>query len=108
MLKHRTGGLVAVTGLAVALFVALGWNQSSPAQLMAAGKGGYADFEPLITKHGDKGMLLEVHVLTGSKGEILGKVAQATNEFLVLKAQNGQDLYFVTWDDVVWITARPN
>lgn len=108
MLTKPTTGLATLLLAVAALVVAMGWNQSSPAQLMTAGKGGYADFEPLITKHGDKGMLLEVRCETVGKGEILGKVVQATNEFLVLKAQNGQDLYFVTWDDVVWIIARPN
>ncbi len=110
-MNRRTATRITLLGaFALALVVALGWNARSPAQLGRAGKGGYADFDALLTKNGDKNMLLEVHIVTvkQGEGELLGKLVQSTDEFLVLKAQNGQDLYFVTWDDVIWVTARPN
>ncbi|MFQ5502288.1 MAG: hypothetical protein ACE5EQ_08300 [Phycisphaerae bacterium] len=111
MLRRNGNGWIGLVGLSLGLAIALGWNRTTPAQSLGrAQKGSYAEFQPLLGKHGDKGMLLEVHIVNRQqgKGEILGKVVQSTESLLVLKAQNQRDLYFVTWDDVIWITARPN
>lgn len=111
MTRRRRNGILAIFTLAAVAVALLGWGRTSPAQsLRPAKKGGYAEFQSLLSKHGDKGMLLEVHLfkLQQGKGEILGKLVQSTEAMLVLKAQNQQDLYFVTWDDILWITARPN
>lgn len=109
MHKASRTGVTFAAIVALALFIGLGWNQASPAQsLRPSAKGGYGEFDSLLAKHGDKNMLLEVCVNTVSKGEILGKVVQSTDTLLWLKAQSGRDLYIVTWDDVIWITARPN
>ncbi len=109
MHKANRAGVILLAAVAMALVIGLGWNQTSPAQSLGrSAKGGYVEFDALLAKHGDKNMLLEARVHTAKKGEILGKVVQSTEAFLWLKAQNGRDLYIVTWDDVIWITARPN
>lgn len=109
MNKRNVSSVILLVVMAMTLIIALGWNHSSPAQSLRRGAiGSCGEFESLLTKHGDKNMLLDVRVVTAKKGEILGKVVQATDAFLVLKAQNGRDLYFITWDDVLWLTARPN
>ena len=108
---HNTNraSMLLLAAIPLALVIGLGWNQTSPAQsLRRPAKGGYGEFAALLAKHGNKNMLLEARVHTAAKGEILGKVVQSTDAFLWLKAQNGRDLYIVTWDDVIWITARPN
>ncbi len=115
-MKGRGPSVVALSLFALALVIALGWNQIGSAQLLK-GKGGgsglrynYGEFASLLAKHGDRSMLLEVHVykIETGKGEIIGKLVSSTDAFLVMKAQNGQDLQIVTWDDVIWIGARPN
>ncbi len=109
MHKANRTSIILLATVAAALVVALGWNQTSPAQsLRRPAKGGYGEFASLLAKHGDKNMLLEARVHTAKQGEILGKVVQSTEAFLWLKAQDGRNLYIVTWDDVIWITARPN
>ncbi|MFQ5411788.1 MAG: hypothetical protein ACE5EC_05805 [Phycisphaerae bacterium] len=111
MMRRSRIAAAAVCGIALVLVVMLGWSQSAPAQgLMRPARGGYGEFGSLLGKHGEKSMLLEVHIanLQQGKGEVIGKLVQSTETLLVLKAQNQRDLYFITWDDVIWITARPN
>ncbi len=113
--KRNGTRLVVIALFAVALVVALGWNMSSSAQLMKGRSGSdlrynYGEFASLLGKHGDKGMLLEVHIarIETGKGEVIGKLVHSTDAFLIMKAQNGRDLQVITWDDVIWIGARPN
>lgn len=101
--------------LIAAFVVALGWNRDSSAQYLqnakggsGGGKGWYGEFSNLLGANGDKNMLLEAHVITAKEGDLMGKVVGSTDAFLILKAQNQRDLYFITWDDVIWVTARPN
>ncbi len=108
-----------ITALAVAasLFcVALGWDRQTSAQnYLAQAKGGgagakgwYGEFDALLGTHGDKNMMLEAHVVSAKQGDLIGKVVASTDAFLIMKAQDQRTMYFITWDDVIWITARPN
>ncbi len=113
MKNSKQFGIFGIVMIAALVVVALGWNQPSPAQnLLAKGGKGMATFGSLLTKHGDKGMLLEIHMRVAEphvdKFTTLAKFVEATEDFLIVKLQNGQDLQFITWDDVLWITARPN
>lgn len=113
--KRNGTRLLVVALFATAIVAALGWNMSSSAQLLKDRGGSdlrynYGEFGSLLTKHGDKGMSLEVHIanIETGKGEVIGKLVHATDAFLIMQAQNGRDLQVITWDDVVWIGARPN
>ena len=112
-MKRQNLGLASLAFGVLVLIVAMGWNQTSPAQgLSRQGKGNKGAFEALLTKHGSKGMLLEIHIRVAGpkidKVEILGKVVKSTDAFLVVQAQNQRDLSFIPWEHVLWITARPN
>ncbi|HWL93461.1 MAG TPA: hypothetical protein VNT79_07985 [Phycisphaerae bacterium] len=108
--------ILAVAVMAAALCVVYGWNRESSAQNYlaqakgkgAAAQGWYGEFADLLGAHGDKAMMLEAHVHSSKEGELIGKVVASNDAFLILKAQDQRNLYFVTWDDVTWVTARPN
>lgn len=104
--------VVVVAAVGVTL---TGWNQYSSAQV--AGRPGsaaqsFSGFDALLAKHGDKSMNLAVTIqVTGPKidvEEIIGQYVYATDSFLVLKMPNQQDLNFITWDHVLWVTGRPS
>ncbi|MBX3394235.1 MAG: hypothetical protein KF841_02590 [Phycisphaerae bacterium] len=103
--------VVAVAALLIG--VAIGWNQTSPAQTLmkpASGgqKGWYGEFASLLGSHGNANMKLEVHATTASQGELIGTLSGSTDAFLIVKGLGEGKVYFITWDDVIWITARPN
>jgi hypothetical protein len=113
----RSGAVIVV---AFAVLAFLGWQAasqaqpggSSPMKLAGNAKETKGGFEGLLSTHGAKTMLLAVQVrVAGPKVdsvEHLGKLVQSTDSFLVIKLQNQQDLVFIPWEHVLWITARPS
>ena len=107
-----------ILAFAVLAFIGLGWHQNSTAQSRLGGlKGGSSGpgkgaFQQLLSTHGDKAMMLEVHIRVAGpkidKVEVLGKLVESTNAFLVVKMQNQRDLVFIPWEHVLWIQARPS
>jgi len=71
----------------------------------------FSGFEALLAKHGDKAMMLTVEILVAGpkidKEEVMGKLVEATDTFLVIKLQNQRDLVFIPWNRVLTVTARP-
>ncbi|MBK8271120.1 MAG: hypothetical protein IPK83_23520 [Planctomycetes bacterium] len=71
-------------------------------------KGWYGEFQSLLASHGNANMKLEAHVVTANQGDLIGTLSGSTDAFLIMKGQGEGRVYFITWDDVIWITARPN
>lgn len=102
-----------IAAFALAFGIAVGWNQNSSAQNLlkpASGgqKGWYGEFQSLLGTHGQSNMKLEAHVVTANQGDLIGTLSGSTDAFLIMKGQGEGRVYFITWDDVIWITARPN
>jgi len=110
---------LAATGVAVVVTMVL-FASSSPSQAQQAGGAlklagnspqTFSGFDPLLAKHGDKGMMLTVEILVAGpkidKEEVMGKLVEATDTFLVIKLQNQRDLVFIPGGRVLTVTARP-
>jgi len=120
MTHSRTARIGTVIVLAFAMAVFLSWHAvtlaqpggSTPLKLAGNAKETKGGFEGLLTTHGAKNMLLAVQIrVAGPKVdsvEHIGRLVQATDSFLVIKLQNQQDLVFVPWEHVLWVTARPS
>jgi hypothetical protein len=112
-MNPRTTKILAICAVSLALAVALGWNQNSTAQNLLKPSGGgqkgwYGEFQSLLASHGNANMKLEAHVVTANQGDLIGTLSGSTDAFLIMKGQGEGRVYFITWDDVIWITARPN
>lgn len=114
-MKSVSAKITALTVAVIVFCIALGWERQTNAQnYLAQAKGGagakgwYGEFDALLGAHGDRNMMLEAHVVSAKQGDLIGKVVASTDAFLIMKAQDQKTVYFVTWDDVIWITARPN
>jgi hypothetical protein len=119
MLRCRTLSVAGGAAAIVAVIVVLAANGPSLAQpgggtLKLAGNAAqsFSGFEALLAKHGDKTMMLTVEVLVAGpkidKEEVIGKLSEATDAFLVVKLQNQRDLVFIPWQRVLSVTARPS
>lgn len=117
MFNRRSISLMAAAvavALAVVLFAANGPSLGQqPGTLKLAGNSPqtFSGFEPLLARHGDKGMMLTVEILVAGpkidKEEVIGKLVEATDALLVVKLQNQRDLVFIPWNRVLTVTARP-
>ncbi len=116
MNRQRNFGIGIVFVLAVALVSFFSWQRPTVAQSSSLKLGGKisqtkAGFEPLLIKHGAKGMLLTIEIRVAGPHvdavQVIGKLVQATDSFLLVKMQNERDLTFIPWEHVLHITGRP-
>jgi len=118
ILKHTNAkaGLVLVAFLVLAVILAFGRTTDAQQGLLKGADRSVSQnrgaFDSILSKHGARDMLLTVEILVAGpkidKDEVIGKLAESTDSFLVVKLQNQRDLVFIPWERVLTVTARPS